>query len=418
MHSSSTRGGTVKTNGSSSLLRRNRNLRSLIVSRAVSSAGTWLAYVALTVDVYHRTHSSVWVSAVLLADFLPTVAVAVAVGPWLDRLPRRTLLVGSELAAGVVFGALPFAPNATSVVALALVAGCASAVFYPTLRATVPTLVSTEELPRANSLSQTAGTSGMAAGPALAGLLIAATGVDVPYALNAVSFAISALLLAQLPAAGRAAPTGDDEPYWQAVAGGIRAYVQSGPLQTVVRTWMLASLAGAVINVGEIFLARQTFHTGTVGYGLLASASGTGVVAGSLLAGRVGADAGMRACRLGLVVFMLGFGAAALAPNVWSAAACVVVGGIGNAVVLASTTLLVQQAADEDTLGHAFAVFDSAGFVALGAGMAGGGVLIAALGARGAWLFAAGVCGLAAAATFGRGQRTAAPALRAEPELS
>ena len=79
--------------------------------------------------------------------------------------------------------------------------------------------------------------------------------------------------------------------------------------------------------------------------------------------------------------------------------------------------MLVQQAADEDNLGHAFAMFDSAGFVALGAGMAGGGVLIAALGARGAWLVAAGVCGLAAAATFGRSHRAAAPALRAEPEL-
>ncbi len=403
-------------NESSSLLRRNRDLRSLVASRAVSSAGTWLAYVALTVDVYRRTHSSVWVSAVLLADFLPTVAVATMFGPWLDRLPRRTLLVGSEVAAGAVFAALPFAPSAAAVVALALVAGCASAVFYPTLRAALPGLVSPEELPRANSLSQTAGTSGMAAGPALAGLLIAAAGVDVPYALNAFSFAVSAVLLAKLPATGRR-PAREDESYWQSTAAGIRAYMHSGPLQTVVRTWMLASVASAVVNVGEIFLARDTFHTGTIGYGLLASASGTGVVAGSVLAGRVGADAGMRACRLGLVVFMLGFGAAALAPGVWIAAACVVAGGIGNAVVLASTTLLVQQAADENTLGHAFAVFDSAGFVALGAGMAGGGVLIAALGARGAWLVAAGVCGLAAAATFGRA-RTAAPALRAEPELS
>ena len=142
-HASSprTRRRTVKTE-SSSLLRRNRNLRALVASRAASSAGTWLAYVALTVDVYRRTHSSVWVSAVLLADFLPTVAVATMFGPWLDRLPRRTLLIGSELAAGAVFAALPFAPSAAAVVGLALVAGCASAVFYPTLRATLPGLVS------------------------------------------------------------------------------------------------------------------------------------------------------------------------------------------------------------------------------------------------------------------------------------
>jgi MFS family permease len=400
------------------LLRRNGSLRSLVTARAISSAGTWLAYVALTVDVYVRTASSVWVSAVLLAEFLPSVAVATVVGPWLDRLPRRALLVGSELQAGVAFAILPFAPNAATVVALALVAGCASAVYYPTLRATLPGLVEPEELPRANSLSQTAGTFGMAGGPVLAGLLIATTGVTVPYALNAVSFLISAVLLAKLPAPDRAiAPTEDASPgYWQTVAAGVHAYLRSGPLQTVVRTWMLASVAGAVVNVGEIFLARQTFHAGTVGYGLLASASGTGLVAGSVLAGRLGPDAGMRACRLGLLVAAAGFGAAALSPNVWVASACVVAGGIGNAILLAATTLLVQQATDEHTRGHAFAIFDSAGFVALGAGMAGSGVLIAALGARGAWLVAAGVCGLAAAATLGR-SHTAAPAFRAKPEV-
>ncbi|HKI92777.1 MAG TPA: MFS transporter [Gaiellaceae bacterium] len=402
-----------------SLLRRNRNVRSLVASRAVSSAGTWLAYVALTVDVYARTRSSVWVSAVLLAEFLPTVAVATVLGPWLDRLPRRTLLVGSELVAGAVFATLPFAPSAAAVVALALVAGCASAVFYPTIRATLPGLVEPAELPHANALSQIAATSGMAAGPAVAGVLIAVTGVNAPYALNAASFAISAVLLAQLPAPGRGvASAGAPSGYWQTIAAGVRAYLNSGPLQTVVRIWMLASLGGAVVNVGEIFLARNTFHAGTVGYGLLASASGTGLVAGSVLAGRIGQNAGIRACRLGLVVFMLGFGAAALSPNIWVAAACVVAGGAGNAILLAATTLLVQQATDEQTCGHAFAIFDSAGFVALGVGMAGSGLLITALGARGAWLVAAGLCGLAATATLGQSRRTATPALRIEAELS
>lgn len=406
------------TKDSITLLRQNRHLRSLVASRAVSSAGTWLAYVALTVDVYSRTRSSVWVSAVLLAEFLPTVAVATVLGPWLDRLPRRTLLVGSELAAGVAFAALPFAPGAAAVVGLALVAGCAGAVFYPTLRATLPRLVEPELLPAANALSQTAGTSGMAAGPALAGLLIAVTGVSVPYALNACSFALSALLLAQLPVAPASEPVTASEPgYWQTVTAGIRAYLASGPLQSVVRTWMLASVGGAIVNVGEIVLAQQTFHAGTVGYGVLASASGSGLVAGSALSSRMGADAGQRACRIGLLLFMAGFGAAAVAPSIWVAAACVVAGGVGNAILLAATTLLVQQATDDQTRGHAFAIFDSAGFVALGAGMAGSGVLIAAVGARGAWLVAAGVCGLAAAATL-LPSRTATPAFHPEPGTS
>ena len=198
-------------------------MRAIVASRLVSSAGTWLAYVALTVDVYTRTHSSVWVSAVLLADFLPTVAVASLAGPWLDRLPRRTLLIGSELAAGLVFVALPFAPNATAIVGLALGAGVASAVFFPSVRAALPSLVDEADLPRANALSQAVATSGMAAGPVLAGLLVASSGVDAAYALNAASFAVSAALLARLPALGQASET-DGGGYWHEAAAGLRVY--------------------------------------------------------------------------------------------------------------------------------------------------------------------------------------------------
>ena len=407
------------TENRTSLLRRNSGLRALVASRLVSSAGTWLAYIALTVDVYLRTRSSVWVSAVLLAGFLPTVAVAALAGPWLDRLPRRTFLVAAELGAGIVFVALPFAPSAAAVVSLAVCAGFASAVFYPTARATLPKLVAEDELSRANSLSQTAGTSGMAAGPVLAGLLVAATGVDAIYALNAASFAISAVLLTRLPALAPegATRTGDDAPgYWQTAAQSIRLYAESTVLRTVLRVWVLASLGGALINVGEIFLARQTFHAGTFGFGLLASASGSGIVAGSALAGRFNAGTAAQACRLGLAGGALGFGGAALAPSIWVAAACALVGGIGNAIFMASSTLLVLRSTDDAIRGHAFAIFDSAGFVALGAGMAGGGVLIGLLGARGAWLAAAGLVAVALAGTFGR--TTTARPLRAEPEPS
>jgi len=386
--------------GSIRLLHRNPALRALVTSRLVSSAGTWLAYVALTVDVYRRTGSAVWVSAVLLADFLPTIAVASLAGPWLDRVPRRTLLVASEVGAGAVFAALPFAPSAAAVVGLALCAGLASAVLNPSIRAALPELVDDEELPRANAVTQTAATAGMAAGPALAGLLVAAGGVDVAYLLNAVSFAISAALLTRLPALGREEAPEEPAPrtYRQTLADGFRVFRRSADLRLVLGVSMIAALGGAVVNVGEIFVARQAFHAGTIGFGLLASASGTGIVVGSALASRIRANAAVRACGVGLLVFAAGFGAAALAPALAIAAACVVVGGIGNAVFIAASTLVVQQSADDAIRGHAFAIFDAAGAVALGTGLAAGGFVVAGAGARGAWLAAAAVVAVGAAA--------------------
>src|SRR2546423_10036981 len=120
-----------------------------------SGLGTWLAFVALTVDVFDRTHSGPWVSALLIADFLPTIAIGLFFGPLLDRLSRRRVMVAADLARFGVFCALPFATSAAQIVALAAVAGFATGFFRPAVYAGLPNLVGDAELPRANSLLQT-----------------------------------------------------------------------------------------------------------------------------------------------------------------------------------------------------------------------------------------------------------------------
>src|SRR4051812_32876998 len=81
----------------------------LALATLASGLGTWLAFVALTVDVYDRTHSATWVSALFIADFLPSIVIGVAAGTLVDRMPRRRLMIASDLVRVVVFLALPFA---------------------------------------------------------------------------------------------------------------------------------------------------------------------------------------------------------------------------------------------------------------------------------------------------------------------
>ena len=83
-----------------------------------SGLGTWLAFVALTVDVFDRTHSGPWVSALLIADFLPMILIGLVFGPLLDRLSRRWLAVAADLARFGVFCALPFATSAAACAAV------------------------------------------------------------------------------------------------------------------------------------------------------------------------------------------------------------------------------------------------------------------------------------------------------------
>ena len=70
------------------LLGRAPAFRLLLVATVASGIGTWLAFVALTVDVWDETHSSLWVAGLLAADFLPMVAVGLLLAPLLDRLSR------------------------------------------------------------------------------------------------------------------------------------------------------------------------------------------------------------------------------------------------------------------------------------------------------------------------------------------
>ena len=88
----------------SSLLRplRSDSFRLLFLSTLVSSFGTLVAAVALTVDVQDRTDSGLWVGALLVADFLPAILVGLALGPLLDRLSRRGLMVGADLVRAAV----------------------------------------------------------------------------------------------------------------------------------------------------------------------------------------------------------------------------------------------------------------------------------------------------------------------------
>ncbi|HYA08882.1 MAG TPA: MFS transporter, partial [Gaiellaceae bacterium] len=174
--------------------------RLLFLSTLGSSFGTLLAAIALAIDVKDRTDSGIWVGAVLIVDFLPPVAVGLTLGPLLDRLQRRRLMVGADLVRAAVFCALPFASSAGEIVGLAAVAGLATGFFRPAVYAGVPNLVPEELLPEANAVLQTIENVSWAAGPVAGGLLTAAAGPHAAYWINAGSFVVSAALVIRIPA--------------------------------------------------------------------------------------------------------------------------------------------------------------------------------------------------------------------------
>jgi MFS family permease len=377
--------------------------RNLFFATLGSSVGTLLAAVALALDVKDRTasssHSGLWVGAVLIVEFLPTIFVGLLLGPLLDRLERRSLMIAADVLRVGVFVALPFASNAVTVVALAFVAGLATGFFRPAVYAGIPNLVSDEDLPAANALLQTVENASWAIGPLLGGALTAAAGPSACYAINAASFVVSIALLVRIPPRLLQSERALSRGHWRDLADGFVAALRSPSMRAVLVGWGLASLAIGGTNVAEPFLAKNTLSAGDFGYGLLYGAIGSGLVLGSFASAPALARYSVaRVYGVGLAVLAAGYLAVAVSPNVWVAAACCVVTGIGNGAAIACNALLVQRGTFDLMRGRALTFVMSVTYLLVGVGDGLGGLFLHHAGPRWIWGGAGGAVLVAAVA--------------------
>ena len=373
--------------------------RLLFLSTFGSSIGTLLAAIALAIDVKDRTNSGAWVGAVLVVEFLPTVFVGLTLGPLLDRLERRKLMVGADLVRAAVFAALPFATSAAEIVALAAVAGLGSGFFRPAVYAGVPNLVPEELLADANALLQTVENVSWAGGPVLGGLLTAAAGPHAAYWINAASFLVSAVLVARIPARMLQSATALSRGHWTDLKEGVGAAIRSRPLLAVLIGWSVASLGAGGISVSEVFMAKNTLSAGDFGYGLLYGGAGTGLVVGGILSATVVRRFGIAsAYGVSITMMAVGFGAGAASPDVWLAAACCLFAGVGNGTAVVCNALLVQRAPD-DVRGRALTFVMAVTYAVMGLATVLTGVLMPANGAR--WVWGGGAVALALASVVG-----------------
>ena len=379
------------------LVARVPSFRLLFLATLGSGFGTWLAFVGLAVDVKDRTDSGPWVSALLIADVLPAVVIGLLAGPLVDRLSRKGLMIGADLLRAVIFVLLPFAGSAAVIVVLAALAGVGTGLFRPAVYAGLPNLVEDEDLPRANGLIQGVENFAWAVGPLLGGVLVAASGPDLAYWVNAGTFLVSALLLSGIPARVLQAGTAESHGHWRDLLEGFAFVLRSRALVTVLVVWSVFMLASAGINVAEVFLAKDTFDAGDFGYGLLVGATGIGLVLGSLAAGSLlDRHPVARVYPGSIFLVALAVAAGAVAPNVWIAAGCVLVMGAANGAAVVCNALLVQRGSPDALRGRVFTVLMSSSFGVLAIGMVISGPLTDAIGPRWVWGAAAVLAGVSA----------------------
>ncbi len=378
-----------RATGRLSPLRRNPGFALLFWATAGSAIGTYLAALALSVDIFDRTGSGAWLAALLIADFLPIVVIGITLGPLVDRLSRRRLMILSDLVRAATFVALPFVERPGVIVALAAVNGIATGFFRPAAWAGFPNLVSEDDREQATSLLSTVEHVAWMLGPVLAGGLLAIQGTDVAYWVNAATFLLSALLVARIPAASLRSDEPITKGHWEDLRAGLGLVFNSRPLLTVLVAWNVSALATAFVNVAEVPLVKDELDGGNIGLGFLVGATGFGLVVGSFFAASALERLGMRALYAGsLLVMAIGFGVASASPTLAVAAVLAAFATIGNGAAIVCNQLLVQEGAPDAMRGRALAVLMSTYYGVLGLAMAGGGLLVDGAGARAAWAVA------------------------------
>lgn len=405
--------------GRLNLLRRAPAFRLLFLATAGSATGTYLAAIVLSVSIFDRTGSGRWLAVLLIADFLPIVVIGLTLGPLIDRLSRRRLMIAADLVRAAVFCALPFVDSPAAIIALAGITGIATGFFRPAVYAGLPNLVDDEDLTEANSLFASVENLAWMIGPVIGGAILAVQGANPAYWINAVTFVVSAALVARIPAKQLQSEESLSGGHWRDVRDGLKLVRTSRALITVLVVWNVVLLGNAAVNVPEVVFAKESLGAGNVGLGVLVGATGAGLTLGSFLAPVAMGSLGLRrAYPLGIALMSVGYGAASVAPSIWVAAACAAVATFGNGFALICNQLLVQRGAPDAMRGRALAVLFSTFYATLGVGMAAAGVLTDIVGGRSMWAIAAGVylCGSVVALTMTRRLQTdAVPEAGDEP---
>jgi len=265
-----------------------RRFRLLWTGRATSELGSALVPVALAFAVIDLTGSASALGLVLTTGFLSRIVLLLLGGVVADRLPRQRVMLGADALRAVTQGVvalLLFTGEARLWQLLVLFAlyGAADAFFAPASTGIVPEVVSAGRVQQANALLALTSSTSAVVGPALSGLLVAATQPGIVFALDAATFAVSSLALAclRLPRSGLpgAGVLADLRVGWGAVAS--RTWVW-----TSITYFAISNLAIAPIFVLGPFVATDSLG-GAAAWGLITTGAGIGSVLGDAIALRV-----------------------------------------------------------------------------------------------------------------------------------
>jgi MFS transporter, ENTS family, enterobactin (siderophore) exporter len=289
-------------------LRTSREFRYLFVARVVSILGLGMLAVTVPLQTFTLTDSTMHVALVAAVLGVSTFSGTFAGGVLADRADRRLVIAVSRGTAGVMFGVLALnaflpTPQLWIIYVAAAIDGLCGGISATALMAVTPSLIPRDKIPAAGALMALTADLGSMIGPAVGGVVIAATNVGVTYASAAALTAVTTFCITRLPSLPPADAT--QESAMESLRSGARFAFGNRVIGGVLAAGFVTMLlAGWAVLIPEY--ATEVLNVGPAATGLLYTAPAIGAVLGSLTSGWT---AGAR--RVGVAIFVAMFVSAA-----------------------------------------------------------------------------------------------------------
>ncbi|HEX9970150.1 MAG TPA: MFS transporter, partial [Acidimicrobiales bacterium] len=316
-------------------------------------------------------------ATMLLAQVGPAAVTGALGGPLVDRLPRKTVMILSDLFRGLAVASLFLVsePSMTQFYLVAAALGFLGALSQPALHASLPNVVETDQLVAANALVSATFNGAVMVGPVIGGVLVARLGFAPAIFINGISFLASAVLVSRVHLPPQPPSEGDWHPVTE-LREGFRHVLTTPLVRGVIAVMGLVMLAAAVKSPIEPLFVLNVLHGSPDMLGFIGGAWGVGMVVGSIIA-PAAARAWKREHLLwaGVAVVGMSVVAAAQAGAIAPVLVLWLVAGAGNALGTVCYESLLQERTPDALRGRVFAaseaVLDTAflGGVALAAWM-------------------------------------------------
>lgn len=282
-------GGT----GREHLVVRNRNFRALMVSSTFSVLGNAVAAVALPIIAAVELNASNFeVAALAGMTFLPWLLFGLVIGVWVDRLPRKPVMLASLAVRVVVLALLPLGYwlgflSTPLLFATAFVAGLASVFFQLADAALVQQAVTPDELMEGNGLITGSGAAADAAGRSVAGWLTSAAGASNTLIVQLTTSVVALIAIQRLQVKEIVQPQSDQR-ILREMYQGLRYTFSTGPLRALLLNAALWNLGGNIAASLLVLLVLRTLGESEVWLGLLLAAASVGGAVGGITANSMG----------------------------------------------------------------------------------------------------------------------------------